>query len=676
MPRTYARKTEKSKWTEDELRAAITAIKSGRKIREVGRSFNIPEATLRDKLKANINTKTKLGRKPVFNDEQETSIANHVVKLANMFFGITPIELRRLAYQFAEANKITHRFDGEKKMAGQDWLELFLRRHPEISIRKPEGTSQNRISAFNKLEVDRFFNNLITVIEKFKFPESRIFNVDETGISTVQKPAKILAPKGQKQVGSVISWERGKNVTVVCAVSALGQFVPPMFIFPRARMNPLLTRDGPIGAIYKCSKNGWINEELFFDWVKHFHQHVKASQEDPVLLILDNHGSHISLEIYTYCRLHGIVMVSLPPHTSHRLQPLDLTFFGPLKNALNRECDLYLRSHTHEKITHYELASIFNRAYLRVATMDKGISGFRAAGIWPLDPNKFSEDDFSPTNQTDTSDIQLPMHLDETEVNNGSNISEAEPQSGQSIGVEIGHRTPPSDKKQPTIQEVEPLPGPSRCVEVVHRTPTKNIKQHSNQKAERKLGTSRSTQPSSSYFHIPSPPKVLIEKLAPLPGTILNKASTSRAKQHSEIFTSTPLKTQLELKEEKRNRKKQDEELKKANARKRKLGGPSTKSKKRPLCKKPGVRNIHFDDSESESCDESQLCDDDELDDVDPTEDNEECLVCGEFGRNKELWYRCVMCSKWAHSECSGWDSPVGYTCDMCVKVQKKRNRK
>jgi hypothetical protein len=78
-------------------------------------------------------------------------------------------------------------------------------------------------------------------------------------------------------------------------------------------------------------------------------------------------------------------MVSLPPHTSHKLQPLDLTFFGPLKNALNRECDLYLRSHPHEKITHYELASLFNKAYLRTATMDKRISGFRAAGIWPID---------------------------------------------------------------------------------------------------------------------------------------------------------------------------------------------------------------------------------------------------------------------------------------------------
>ncbi|XP_072395080.1 uncharacterized protein [Diabrotica undecimpunctata] len=188
MPRAYVRKTKRSKWTEDELKAAITALRSGRKIREVGQSFNIPESTLRDKLKSNSHKKIKLDRKPIFNDEQESTIANHVKKLANMFFGVTLLELRRLAYQFAEENKIKHRFDSIKKIAGEDWLELFLKRHPDISVRKPEGTSQNRISAFNKDEVERFFNNLLTVMEKFKFPESRIFNVDETGISTVQKP--------------------------------------------------------------------------------------------------------------------------------------------------------------------------------------------------------------------------------------------------------------------------------------------------------------------------------------------------------------------------------------------------------------------------------------------------------------------------------------------------------
>jgi hypothetical protein len=86
-------------------------------------------------------------------------------------------------------------------------------------------------------------------------------------------------------------------------------------------------------------------------------------------------------------------MPSIPPHSSHRLQPLDLTAFVPPKNAFNRESGLFMKARAYEKITHYDLAELFNKAYLRVATMKKGISGFNAVGICPVDPGKFSFDE-------------------------------------------------------------------------------------------------------------------------------------------------------------------------------------------------------------------------------------------------------------------------------------------
>ncbi|CAH2102148.1 unnamed protein product [Euphydryas editha] len=104
-------------------------------------------------------------------------------------------------------------------------------------------------------------------MEKHKFLPKNIYNCDETGISTVQTPGKILATKGQKKVAFITSWERGKNITLLCAMSAAGGYIPPMFIFPRKRLTHLLEKDGPIGALYKCSDNGWINEDLFFEWV-------------------------------------------------------------------------------------------------------------------------------------------------------------------------------------------------------------------------------------------------------------------------------------------------------------------------------------------------------------------------------------------------------------------------
>lgn len=62
-----------------------------------------------------------------------------------------------------------------------------------------------------------------------------------------------------------------------------------------------------------------------------------------------------------------------------------------------------------------------------------------------------------------------------------------------------------------------------------------------------------------------------------------------------------------------------------------------------------------------------QLCQDDEDDDADRACNT--CLVCGEFGRDNEIWYRCTSCGLWAHAECTGWNSARNYVCDMTVLI-------
>lgn len=62
---------------------------------------------------------------------------------------------------------------------------------------------------------------------------------------------------------------------MVGCVSASGHYVPPMFIFPRVRMRPEFLDRGPVGAIGKGSKSGWICEDLFMQWFEHFLNHVQ-----------------------------------------------------------------------------------------------------------------------------------------------------------------------------------------------------------------------------------------------------------------------------------------------------------------------------------------------------------------------------------------------------------------
>lgn len=123
----------------------------------------------------------------------------------------------------------------------------------------------------------------------------------------------------------------------------------------------------------------------------------------PVLLIMDNHNSHCTLEAWELAKSNYTIMLTIPPHSSHRLQPLDVSFFGPLKRAYNKECDMYIKSKNMGKITPYEIAGLFNKAYSKVASLEKGISGFKATGILPMNPAVFDDEDF-----IDTVNIEQP----------------------------------------------------------------------------------------------------------------------------------------------------------------------------------------------------------------------------------------------------------------------------
>lgn len=645
MPREYVRKTQRAKWTEEQLNKALDSIRGGRKIREVARAFEIHEATLRTRMKMGNKEGPKLGRKPIFSYEQEKELENHILAMAKLFYGISCLQLRRIAFEFAEANQITNNFDKSSRLAGKDWLTLFLKRNSGIRLRKPEATSLNRILAFNQDEVNTYFQNLDKLFEKYQFKEDKIFNVDETGINTVQKPERILAPKGVKQIGGATSWERGKNVTVICCFSAAGSYVPPMFIFPRKRMTPLLSKGGPVGAIYGCSVNGWSNETLFFEWIQHFQKNVKSSIEEPVLLILDNHSSHISIDIFNFCKQNGIVMVTIPPHTSHRLQPLDVTFFSSLKAAFNRECDLFMKSRVYEKISPYELAELFNKAYMKVATMDKGQSGFKSCGIWPFNPDKFNNIDNEPC--ASFRDIVLEDNETVTE----------EPQN------EV-EKNPNRPKPSCPDRSADQFPGSSKETQVPI---VWNIDPPFQKSVE-----------SSAI----NPKPVKVAEISPLPkktkiGNPQEQQTKGRPKGKSVILTATPEKIKLELKiaikKEKDELKKVKEEKKKAKA-----ANPE-KNKTRPKTKLGSVgkkkiahkRKLKLD-SESSSDDDvclKDICDDNEVDDIDLTEDV--CLVCGECGKDQEVWFRCVICGHWSHDECSGWDTAENYQCDICISRTK-----
>ena len=331
---------------------------------------------------------------------RKNELKEHILKLESMFFGLTPRDVRTLAFQYAELNGIPHSFSGG--MAGKDWLRGLLKRHKDLSLRSPEATSAARASGFNRPAVDAFFANLETAMDGIKGPH-RVYNVDETGITTVQaKPSKVITKRGKRQIGSITSAERGELATAVVCMSAGGNFVPPLIILPRTRVNKNLEEGAPPGTVFQYHQSGWMQMSIFKTWIEHFIAHTKPSAEDPVLLILDGHLTHTrNLEAIELARKNHVTLLVIPPHTSHRLQPLDVSFMGPLSTFYTQAVEKFLRQNPGRVVTVYQLARLFGEAYLKAASQTTAINGFKKCGISPVDKDVFSGQDFAPAQPTD-----------------------------------------------------------------------------------------------------------------------------------------------------------------------------------------------------------------------------------------------------------------------------------
>ena len=185
-------------------------------------------------------------------------------------------------------------------------------------------------------------------------------------------------------------------MTVVGFINAAGEAMPPILVFPRKRADPYqLAADAPPGTLPLNSSNGWMTADLFSEKVlPHFRKHAKPDHENRHLLLVDNHSSHISLEAVEFCRQEGIVMVTFPPYCSHRLQPLDISVYGPFKAAYNRALNDWMVSNAGQRPRLWNLATLFTRAFDLSFTRNNIKKGFSVPDIFPFNHDAFCETDF------------------------------------------------------------------------------------------------------------------------------------------------------------------------------------------------------------------------------------------------------------------------------------------
>lgn len=116
----------------------------------------------------------------------------------------------------------------------------------------------------------------------------------------------------------------------------------------------------PPCSICACQLSGWIQKDLFTQQFRHFILHVKATEENPTLLILDKHYSYTrNSYIINFAREHHVSVISLPPHSTHKVQSLDLSFMAPLTTFYAQEIEEWIRINNNRVMKIYQVAELF-----------------------------------------------------------------------------------------------------------------------------------------------------------------------------------------------------------------------------------------------------------------------------------------------------------------------------
>lgn len=219
------------KYSEEALNEALKKIREENwPIRKASKEFRVPRTTIQDRIHGRIVEKPRqMGPDTVLSGAEEQTLVDWLLNLAKCGFPQKPTDLLNTVQKIIlEENRKTPFKDG---LPGKTWYYGFLKRHPELSLRTPEGLSKGR-AIVTEESVRKWFSDLKNYLQEIDAADiledpSRIFNGDETSFSMSPKSGTVLAPKGWKNLYKVSQGNEKETVTVLFLFSANGETLPP-----------------------------------------------------------------------------------------------------------------------------------------------------------------------------------------------------------------------------------------------------------------------------------------------------------------------------------------------------------------------------------------------------------------------------------------------------------------
>ncbi|KAL5637795.1 hypothetical protein ACGC1H_002158 [Rhizoctonia solani] len=336
------------------------------------------------------------------------------------------------------------------------WCQRFLHRHRrKLKYKYAYELDPKRTSGFNRPMVETYFNMVKKLMEDYNIPIEHIYNMDKKGLqigggrsTSRRKHLFGLLQKAQYK----LKHDCLELMTIIECICANGFAMKPTFVHQPGNVG-FWWENKDIGCCV-ATENGWTSDDICEAWFTKVFLPTAVERrvsDAPLVLLLNGHGSHISMQVLDAAYKNGVFIICLPPKTTHKLQLLDVGVFNLVQVAWKRLCED--STEVGEPITKIAAISRYMEARKRglhpVAVKD----AWQRSGQHPLDPGIFGDEDYAPSVVSSTC-IHLPPSFPKLPATDPTVEQMIDPIQLNAGVVDLVHNPPPMENRSTTQAQV------------------------------------------------------------------------------------------------------------------------------------------------------------------------------------------------------------------------------
>ena len=296
-------------------------------VAKIARKHGVPRSTLQGRIDGAVSKTVRQRNQQKLFPEEETALHDWILRLQAWGWPVRVEQIRKMAQELLTT-------EGDTRLLGKNWTQKFLSRYKDIRTKYIPPLGKERALSQDPTILSTWFELFLRIKTEYKVEEEDIWNMDEKGVmqGDIAK-LKVMISRHEKHQHMTQCGNR-EWVSLLECISMSGRALRSWITF-KAVMQQKAWNDAYPEAHISTSEKGWTENEIYLRWIERcFDKESAIGQKGEYrILCVDGHASHISTAAIEYCITRKIIVLCLPAHTTHLLQPLDVGVFAPLSIA-------------------------------------------------------------------------------------------------------------------------------------------------------------------------------------------------------------------------------------------------------------------------------------------------------------------------------------------------------